>query len=188
MAREGGFALIEVLIAIVITLLIIVPLYDTFSMGFQAWNRQNQELDVEGDLRLVIELLHKDISSAFHPQFRSGQAFHGERRSIDFLTKKSKEGIYRVRYTFSEYDGSLDYSISFMGKKIEDIRLCEDLIDASFSYYDDISKIWLYSWDNGYLPKAVRVRLKFRDSRELEFTIPLESQSISKSEGFYDGR
>jgi prepilin-type N-terminal cleavage/methylation domain-containing protein len=175
MNEQGGFTLVEVLIAIAITAIIIVPIYQSFNIALRTWECRNERSDLEGEIRLLAQLFQRDVESAFLCQFSLDKNFAGDGESIEFISKRSGEGLLKIRYTFSKTDGSLYYSVSPIIENEEKVTiLCQDLSRTQIEYY--YNGVWLNSWkssEEACLPKAVRMSLELKDSTNIGFTIPI---------------
>jgi uncharacterized protein (TIGR02599 family) len=65
-ARIPAFTLVELLIAISITLLIVVLLSRIFAGAADAWRSSDQRIDVFRDARAALQIISRDLSRAIH--------------------------------------------------------------------------------------------------------------------------
>lgn len=182
-----GFTLIELLITLAIVATILVIIYGSYASSVAIMNDCREQVSFYREIRLVLEMIPREISGAFVSPNNENLRFEGEEDELHFSS--ASEGLLPGRestdireisyYLQSELDRNslvrreecpVDDDI---GEGGETLTLIDDLESLSFSYYGE--EDWQEEWDweeEGRLPQAVKVAITFKDraGRETSFS------------------
>lgn len=174
--RELGFTLIEALVTLTLLGWIVVILFGTFRLGLSAWDRGETIKEDYQKIRVLSDLLSRQIRSAFPYRVQTQKAegdylaFEGKPQALKFVSslpmKRSRsEGFVFALYQFEEDEGGGGRLLFYEQKVLrrgffeeEPNRekaeiLIEGISKLSFEYYqeEDSSKNqgeeWLREWD-----------------------------------------
>ncbi|MBU0484147.1 MAG: prepilin-type N-terminal cleavage/methylation domain-containing protein [Proteobacteria bacterium] len=182
-----GFTLLELLISLAIMSVIVTVIFGGLRVGVRAWDKGESLVDSQQRLRIVPELVRKQIASLTMPEVLKKDSkwffFEGDNRSMAFFSNISlypehEGGIVYVRYLVSEV-GEGKEKLAFFEKDInlfDSTELAEtdqtvylDLLSEytsiSFDFMaarkDRVSTTeWLAAWlpeEMNGVPQAVRV-------------------------------
>ena len=110
LARQG-FTLLELLISLSIMTVVVTIIFGGLKVGVRAWEKGETLVDSQQRLRVVPELVRKQIASLTMPEvFKKNNRwifFQGDHKSMDFFSNislypESEAGIVLVRYLVSE--------------------------------------------------------------------------------------
>ena len=105
-ARQTGFTLLELVVAITLMGLLLVVLYSGLRLGLNSWDRGEQHAETTNRSRLVHELLRRQLTQSIAAYYLGEQqqrlvAFTGQAEYIEFiapmLDQLGQGGLYRVR-------------------------------------------------------------------------------------------
>ncbi len=179
--EEGGFTLVEVLIAVALLGMLTVLAYGTVRLGTMAWTHTTERRDLAAEHDAIVRLLRQAIRSAY-PSFTSLDyadrriTFKGEPERIDLVTPlpDAIEPGVMARETFSlEAVGAqqglfmtwaLDLPAS--GERalsLHRVRLAADVSAVRFAFFGSTesgrSAVWTDRWTGMVsLPELVRVQ------------------------------
>lgn len=83
---KGGFTLLEIIVAITITVTILAIVYGSYSASLKSMENIRTRIDVYGTARPVLEQMTRDISCAYFNAEDERTAFVGTAESLDFIT------------------------------------------------------------------------------------------------------
>lgn len=170
---NNGFTLLEVLVSITILSLIIVVIYSAFMLGNKAWKRGERDIDVNQRFRIGLEILTRDISSAYRYRTRVSNnwivLFIGKPERLMFISslstglmREQEMGLHQVEYYLNQ--GSSDLGKGLLRKEFP--------ITNSTPFDDEISEEklilpWVTDIKFEYLYRKLnRKREKLSDTEE----------------------
>lgn len=189
MRKIHGFTFVELLIAAVLSALVLSALYSGFKSGVFVWRHAQQNNIKQEEIILFTEKLSGELSNSF---VFTGIGFKGEAFEVSFpslLISTTREEIPvlirkpgRVVYNWDEENKLVSrrqYDYSQIYQDQEDVparELVAGIIGVTFAYYkydaDAEDYIWSEEWLEGdQLPQAVKVEIKFKDTKDNEKTI-----------------
>jgi len=193
MKAEGGFTLLELIIAITILTMITLIIGSGFRLGIQAWEKGEEATGETQRLRVLSSLFSQQIASVYPYKMKIEDedepvvVFRGEQDSMVFVTtiaNSSFGGFKWVKYIYR--DGALLYKEGLLpDKKLEEnLKKDEEIIDSGIGEvrfaYRDVDGEWEDEWDYGEeLPSAVRVELP--DHQPFVIAIPMGKEKKEES-------
>jgi prepilin-type N-terminal cleavage/methylation domain-containing protein len=181
--RNGGFTLIEILLAVAILCLITLVVGSSVGLGLRAWDKGEAEVDRSQRARVLVDRLSQQLKSAYPYQAeadgKKSIAFVGRPASLWFVTV-SPRGFKWASYYVK--DGLLLYREGVMPDKIaaEKVSGEGEVLDpkasgVQFVYFSTGEGRWMDSWDSERtLPGAVRI--KVADYPRFVVSLPLGSK------------
>ncbi|MDP8237047.1 MAG: prepilin-type N-terminal cleavage/methylation domain-containing protein [Candidatus Erginobacter occultus] len=167
--RDGGFTVMEILIAITLGAVILASVYGSYHMVVKTTANYNQVSDIYQTGRIVLDTLAREISGAYQPLFaEKGEMFFGEDewsagRESDTLRMITTTSLQRSEtevgydsYEISYYLGAGEkkglllmqaapyFSLEEPFEEGEEIILAENVRALNFEYYDGME--WVKSW------------------------------------------
>ncbi len=167
--RDGGFTVMEILIAITLGAVILASVYGSYHMVVKTTANYNQVSDIYQTGRIVLDTMAREISGAYQPLFAAkGEMFVGEdewyagreRDTLRMITTTSlQRGETQVgydSYEISYYLGAGEqgglllmqtapyFSLEEPFEEGEEIVLAENVRGLNFEYYDGME--WVKSW------------------------------------------
>ncbi|MCK2185422.1 PilW family protein [Halomonas getboli] len=94
---NGGFSLVELLVALVIGLIIVLGAGTLFITGLQSFNRMDKLAQRQETLRYVVDVMSDDVRSAFNPT--SQNAIATTNRAVDVVSDTALELEYFDNFT-----------------------------------------------------------------------------------------
>jgi prepilin-type N-terminal cleavage/methylation domain-containing protein len=197
---EGGFTLVEVVLALTIFALMGVILYGAFSLSHSAVAKSESKFIVSQKLRSTADLLGTYLRSAF-PYRESLQSpaifFEGEANSVVFISSYSHamggRGLAKIAIESDEADGGANLRLSEAapvrvgGESSASYGLViqEKLTDFKIAYLDPESdpENWEERWDGrerNALPRAVRLTFRDADGKEVRWIFPIMMVVLAK--------
>ena len=163
----GGFTLVELLLALVITSVSLTAIYGVFSVGLRIWRRSTNES------RLAFEDGFLCVRGALDIETEKLPAFLGDTRSMEFFTSAARSGasawpVRRVRCVFEKADtdpwGSVSLevtpyagSVPLMDEAAEDV-IIDHVYAFNLRYY--AGGRWEETWRRQGIPQAVELSVK----------------------------
>jgi general secretion pathway protein J len=175
--HDGGFTLLEMLLAVTLVAMMAVGLWSVFTISVRSWSRGTQFIDKNQRHRSILDLVRKQMASAYglYGQFdqefeiRSGLIFSGAENSVHFISLNSlrfqeSPGLTLVSYELAG-DASGDYALvekeaRYLGQSLDQeftvaasrpIPIFENLSSCTFEYLDpgdgDTPSAWVTEWD-----------------------------------------
>ena len=192
---QGGFTLIEVMLALTLFALLGTILYGAISLGHGAVEKVQINADKNQSLRSTVDLLGTYLRSSY-PYRKSAQdqsvVFTGEETEVNFVSAVSLtmggRGLAKIRVS---WDGQADGAGALTLEEQVPARADEDAGGYSNSIVlaDKVSHLqvtyldpqidgdgWVERWDGGEkksLPRAVRFKFRGRGDREVEWVFPI---------------
>jgi general secretion pathway protein J len=183
-AAEEGFTLLEMVVSVTLVALMAVALWGAFRISLASWARGTQSIDENQRSRAILDLVRKQIASAYgltapaDPQAPGViyPIFEGTERSLRFISLNSlrfqdSPGLTMVAYDVTQ-DNSGKYSLVEREKRYlgtnedqgslvnrEDIGITavfEDLSSFMFEYYDPGDNANLARWVGDWDSKTLR--------------------------------
>ncbi|MFZ5569118.1 MAG: hypothetical protein ACOZF0_01845 [Thermodesulfobacteriota bacterium] len=103
----GGFTLLELLLSMAITAIIIGLIFGIFRVGLRAWERGERDIERQQRLRVVLELMKKQIASLAPLEvLRSSEkpaAFEGHEQRMSMISKLALDPRNRFGDVYSQY-------------------------------------------------------------------------------------
>lgn len=181
MTRHRGFTLLELLLALMITVVIAGTLAASLYIAFRA-NRSAQGAVESGRLASGVNyILAGDLATALPPNGVLAAEFVGEESSLSFYATAGDgkanppSDIQRVEYELVADSNSLSTLVrrvdtnllAQVTPELEDEVICRDVVTFTMRYYDGLS--WYDRWDSteneNVLPIAVEVTLELKPTR-----------------------
>jgi prepilin-type N-terminal cleavage/methylation domain-containing protein len=197
MATNGGFTLLEVVLAISLFAVLAVILYGAFSVGHRAMEKTQVVFDSNQKFRSAFDLLGSYVRSSL-PYRSSPQApevfYAGEETHVEFVSSFSLaqggRGIAKIRIYAEQGQGDgqiikLEEQVPVRMQQENEIAaishtlvLRERVSGFRLSYLDpeDEPENWRERWDKDEhkgIPRAVRVSYRNEDGREVQWTFPV---------------
>jgi general secretion pathway protein J len=182
LSDPGGFTLLEVLVALFLLVILTGALYGTYFAITKSRDRAEAGMESLRDARATLDLVRREIGSAFYNRNNRRLHFVVEDRDIfgkpssilDFTTltrplsgSVPTSDVIAVGYRPGEKDGRLllarDERDTHVDVKPAPYPLIEELQGFLVECYD--GNTWVKSWDtalNNGLPRAVRITLTIR--------------------------
>lgn len=183
---EGGFTLLEMLIAVTLVALMAVSLWAVFGISIRSWSRGTEFIDANQRHRSILDMVQKQIASAFgifaqaemQPGFLPDLYFNGKEDSLGFVSLNSlrfqnSPGLTLVIYEVAP-DSNGGFSLvekeaPYLGQ-ISDQEAAasqsapapvfENLSSCTFKYLDDgedeTSSAWVNEWDGEQMGRMPR--------------------------------
>lgn len=169
-AKQKGFTLLEILIAMTILSLIAVIIGASLRLGIRAWERGEADIESSQNIRFFVERLSQQIKSAYPYQMQiDGEkaiAFQGKSDSIFFVTSSVRDNEGGLKwFSYFVKDGSLTVQEGMLPDKKVMEKISEDgevldlnISELKFGYFSSEKKEWKESWDSKTeLPGAVKI-------------------------------
>lgn len=173
-AREGGFTLLEVLVALVVLGFLMAGLAGGVRLGMQAWNAQDRAIAVHGDLDAVDRALRRLIEQADpgDPTHAAGVAGDASRLVLQTrLPAGSDRAVDAVLLVDARHRLVMRWTPRRFGKPLgpppptQDVELLDGVASVQFAYWPRGAQGgWRSAWDKPDPPALVRVRLSFTDA------------------------
>ncbi|MGE5557014.1 MAG: type II secretion system protein J [Bacillota bacterium] len=168
MTREGGFTLIEIVIALVLFSFLILILYQSLTVAVNIWTRENDMGYHAQARRLLLLRVTRELNNIYYSGSRRFPHFLGEEHSLAFLQEK-KGAIREFALAFDAEEGVLcwkqaDWEGELDGGKKE-ISILYGLETVDFRYFHPVKKTWDRKWEDqqeGMVPSLVEIRLTWR--------------------------
>lgn len=160
---EGGFTLLEMLIAVTLVVMMAVALWAVFSISVRSWSRGTQFIDANQRHRSILDMVRKQLASAYallgqeeeeESEIASYLIFSGAEDSLRFISLNSLQfqespGLTLVSYEVAR-DSKGDYSLvekeeRYLGQAFDRetfvsqsraIPIFENLSSCAFEYLD----------------------------------------------------
>jgi general secretion pathway protein J len=183
LSGPGGFTLLEVLVALLLMVTLTGALYGTYFAIVKSRDRATAGLEPLRDVRATLDLLRREIDSAFYNKNNKRLHFVVEDRdtfgkpssTFDFTAIATplagsvpSSDLIAVRYKPVEKDGKLlltrEETDAYLGIKPSPYPQIEEIQGFLVECYD--GNAWVKSWDtslNNGLPQAVRITLTIQE-------------------------
>jgi general secretion pathway protein J len=182
-ARQAGFSLVEVLVALVLLGLLSMTLFSSVRFGVTAWQRGGERSDQIHTSMLVQDLLRRLIGQAYPLLLADGTGsghvdFSGEATAIDFLAPVpvalASGGRARFKLVIERRGHGSDLVLTSQpelaaGEAARDLTrrtLLASVVAADFAYFGAPQSQSVAGWHENWsgelsLPALVRVRVRF---------------------------
>jgi prepilin-type N-terminal cleavage/methylation domain-containing protein len=169
-----GFTLIELLVSLAIVAIITIMSFAIFKVMSSAWKQDTELMSEIQDVRSFLEMMHKDISSAFWGETED-VFFIGDEDRLFFIALENinnevsdliETGYLKENgFVYKHFQAEPDFD--FSTSDTEEV-VCENVILFDLSYYD--GQEWHKDWNSklmGNLPQSVKILLKTKfDNKE----------------------
>lgn len=197
LANNGGFTLLEVVLAITLFAVLGVILYGAFSVGHRAMEKTQVVFDANQKFRSAIDLLGSYVRSSV-PYRSSPQDpeifYRGEENQVEFVSSFSLaqggRGIAKIRIYAENGQGDgqtikLEEQVPVRLKQENEaaaisntVVLRERVSEFRLAYLEpqDNQENWRERWDKDEqkgIPRAVRLSYRNQDGREVQWTFPV---------------
>jgi prepilin-type N-terminal cleavage/methylation domain-containing protein len=197
MAANGGFTLLEVVLAFTLFAVLAVILYGAFSVGHRAMEKTQVVFDANQKFRSGIDLLGSYVRSslAYRSSPQDPEVFYaGEETQVEFISSFSLahggRGIAKIRIYAETSQGEdqvikLEEQVPVRIKQETEaapisntLVLRERVSRFRLSYLDgqDEKENWRERWDKDEqkgIPRAVRLSYLNENGREVQWTFPV---------------
>ena len=177
MAKQRGFTLLELLVALAVLGLLMAGLVQGLRLGVSVWTTQTKRLAASGDLDSTDRTL-RTLIARMDPGGISGRPpmFKGTARSLVFTTTlpEAAAGLtMRNSDVTLAVDESHQLELLFLphyrnpteaAPSPGRVVLLHDVDRLELAYWQDSEKGWQPEWRGVTLPKLIRIRIVFHDS------------------------
>lgn len=194
---NGGFTLLEVMLAFTLFAVLAVILYGAFSVGHRAMEKTQVVFDANQKFRSAVDLLGSYVRSAvpYRSSPQDPQIFYeGEETQVEFVSSFSLahggRGIAKIRIYAENGQGDgqvikLEEQIPVRLKQEKEVAalsntlvLRERVSGFRLAYLgaQDEKENWQERWDKGEhkgIPRAVRLTYRNESGREVQWTFPV---------------
>jgi general secretion pathway protein J len=181
---EGGFTLLELLIAITLLGLLLAALFGGLRLGARAWERSEERLDQSARLQVVHNFLRDRLAQAYPLEReegadRSTPAFAGDADTVQFITLMPEYlGTGFAEFTVAVDDQSEVANLLVRWQRFDPVDplaadeepqikvLLQDIERLEIAYFGALARDQPASWhdrwlDVGQLPQLIRIRVVF---------------------------
>lgn len=183
--RQGGFTIVEILIALAIGAIVLSALYWAYTAVVGTMGNCRQVSDLYQTARVVLSNLRREISGAYQPLFaedellfegRDGWSRGLENDSLNLISatclKGAEEEVGYDSFELGYYLGEGSDSGYLKTRRLpfynleepftegEELILAEDIRSLDFKYFD--GEEWKEEWNpdgEDYLPLAIRITI-----------------------------
>jgi general secretion pathway protein J len=177
MAKQRGFTLLELLVALAVLGLLMAGLVQGLRLGVSVWITQTKRLAASGDLDSTDRTL-RTLIARMDPGGLSGRppTFKGTARSLVFTTTLpdaaaglavrnsdvtlAVDEAHQLELLFLPHYRNPTEAAPAPGRVV----LLHDVERLEMAYWQDSEKGWQSEWRGVTLPKLIRIRIVFRDS------------------------
>lgn len=177
---SGGFTLVELLLALVITSLLISAVYGIFHTSLRAYRRTSDDMRLGFESGFLADTLGRDLRGAAMVEMEEMPCFRGDATRIEFMTRASApgEGRWPLRRVTYEFEKAADAATGTLSADVQPYAgavplqpgssrhvVLERIGDLRFRYYTN--NRWQEEWTGEGLPQAVEItaRITIEDSR-----------------------
>jgi prepilin-type N-terminal cleavage/methylation domain-containing protein len=196
-SANGGFTLLEVMLAFTLFAILTVILYAAFSVGHRAMEKTQVVFDANQKFRSAIDLLGSYVRSSlpYRSSPQDPEIFYaGEENQVEFVSSFSLaqggRGIAKIRIYAEEGHGEgqvikLEEQVPVRIKQEKEaaaisntLVLRERVSGFRLAYLDsqDERENWRERWDKDEhkgIPRAVRLSYRTENGREVKWTFPI---------------
>jgi general secretion pathway protein J len=175
--RDGGFTLVETLVALTVVSLLAAALYQGLQLGNRAWSGLNARAAAIDEIGVTQRILRQALDQAYPLPAPTAQGyrvdFRGEAQGVSFWTPppdvwRYPGGFIPARISLVESGGRKTLVLTFSERNgaltaSEDIVLLRDVADIGLDYFSAAGG-WSATWtDRPTLPGLIRLRVVFTD-------------------------
>jgi general secretion pathway protein J len=180
-ARDAGFTLLEILVALVVLGFLLVGLSEGVRFGLHAWDSESKLVNRRADMDGVERVLRGLIAAADPGDFNEPSPWHGKPHTLDFVSRlpmaaadlpsrQAAIGLgvdakHRLVLRWSPHPHAERLTTP---PRPQETVLLEGVEAVAFSYqrWPDQGGGWVETWDLPTLPQLVRVTISFpKDDR-----------------------
>jgi len=190
--RQGGFTLIELVIALALLGGMLLLIYSGINFGLRSWDASDANGRRTADRRIAFNFLRREIGETFPMRFKDSMqlkfAFEGKENSLRFVSSRpagiSASGLSLVGV---QIEGGEDRKRNLVMRrampddeaktfnpldKAEATILFENVDSVTFQYYgnenDFTEASWVDAWDYpARMPTMIRMRIRTADGATL---------------------
>jgi len=184
---EGGFTLLEVIVALGISVVVMTALYSVFFLSRKAVDAVEDSLLRAQESRALLDVIRREIESALYDSAKGYTLFKMEDR--DFYGKQASRitftsfspltaGLAKIEYFVEESEGrlTLKKKIGSVFTKKDETKAVDLMEDVdSFTVEARYGDKWVKTWDSAAsssMPDEVRVSVKvYTKKGETPFTV-----------------
>jgi general secretion pathway protein J len=173
-AREDGFTLLEVLVALVVLGFLMAGLAGGIRLGMQAWNAQDRAIAVHGELDAMDRALRRLIEQADPGDQTHAAGVAGDASRLALTTRlpaASDRAVEAVLLVDARHRLVLRWMPRRFGRPIgpppppHDTELLDGVASVQFAFWPRGAQGgWRGVWDGPDPPALVRIRLSFSDA------------------------
>lgn len=166
----GGFTLVEVTLALLLTALAVGTLYGLVAVATESWKRNTNLCRLSFETGFFCDSVSRDLRGALWLQSQGAPPFVGAADSMSFLCVAQRPGetawpATHTRYSLEKTDGHAWGSVRVettpnaggktLCEKTSSYVLVDRVYDFKLRYYKD--REWQEQWDEEGLPSAVEI-------------------------------
>lgn len=198
-SQQGGFSLLEVMIAFAILAFLFTGLFASFNTMSKGWDAADARMSKTEDMRLIGEFLRRQLSQMIVVRVmgtdKGGNkapvfAFNGESDAVRYAAPlqplQGQGGIYlielaikgeKLQMRYAPYRPDTEWDEAF--DESEPVLVYEGLKNAKFSYFAaenmDEDPEWQDDWetDRGVYPLLLRLQLADNEREWPDLIVPL---------------
>jgi len=204
--QQGGFTLVEILIAVTIMALTMTAVYGIFTTLSAGKQRLDRDSAIYHSARVVYDRLGKELHAAYLSNANSDSQFNASQTEqnlaafeLDFSTTtvspllQSSHGFAKLSYRLQQDREADDGSYVLLRRELPldadtndttttAMRLVAGVADLSLRFYN--GSAWSNDWhsDSDGLPQRVEIALVLKDARQREISFLSAFQLPEKSQ------
>ncbi|MES9958210.1 MAG: prepilin-type N-terminal cleavage/methylation domain-containing protein [Sedimenticola sp.] len=185
--NQGGFTLLEVIVALSISALLVSLVYGTVRIASRSWEAGQAHIELTDTKRIGWRFLQQTLNRARHitdphEEGHNHSLFRGDQERLTFVTEMPGHlglgGLYLVTLETREYTDGIVLQLSHLSlaeyrespdaESTQSAVLIDDLDSLDIAYYgapdSQDSEQWHNSWQAAeHLPKLLRIRIRPKD-------------------------